>query len=108
MIEIDSLGGMIDSGRRRETLVFNEIKDALLPEFFLPAELENLIDNPYAMGIEVIDGEEPDAADGSKKLLGEEKTENLVQAYFHSIGAHSVLSRMKKQSLQRALNAKRR
>ncbi len=103
MIETDILDGIIDSGKRRGTLTYNEINDALPPEFFSPAELENLINNLYEMGIEVIDGEEPDAADGTKKLLGEEKTENLVQAYFHSIGANSVLSRGEETELAKSL-----
>jgi RNA polymerase primary sigma factor len=51
----------------------------------------------HDMGIEVVDDEEPDIPDeeilASEEEEGYEKTEDLVQTYFHSMGDISILKR---------------
>lgn len=107
MRERDIFEEIIDIGKRRGTLTYDEINDALPSEFFSPDELEDLMDLLQDMGVKVIDYEEPGASDGEaveEEEVGDyEKTEDLVQAYFHSMGDISILTKDEETELAKRL-----
>jgi RNA polymerase primary sigma factor len=93
----DIFDEIIDLGKRRGKLTYDEINDALPPEYFSPDELEELMDLLHDMGVKVIDDQETDTTE-EEVLVSEEdeeyeKTEDIVQAYFHSMGNISILTR---------------
>ena len=107
MRERDIFEEIIDIGKRRGTLTYDEINDALPSEFFSPDELEDLMDLLQDMGVKVVDYEEPGAAEeevAEEEEVGEyEKTEDLVQAYFHSMGDISILTKDEETELAKRL-----
>ncbi len=106
MRERDIFEEIIDIGKRRGTLTYDEINDALPSEFFSPDELEDLMDLLQDMGVKVIDYEEPGASEEevAEEEVGEyEKTEDLVQAYFHSMGDISILTKDEETELAKRL-----
>jgi len=107
MRERDIFEEIIDIGKRRGTLTYDEINDALPSEFFSPDELEDLMDLLQDMGVKVVDYEEPGAAEEEapeEEEAGEyEKTEDLVQAYFHSMGDISILTKDEETELAKRL-----
>ena len=107
MRERDIFEEIIDMGKRRGTLTYDEINDALPSEFFSPDELEDLMDLLQDMGVKVIDYEEPGAAEEEvseeEEAAEYEKTEDLVQAYFHSMGDISILTKDEETELAKRL-----
>jgi len=98
---------IIELGKKRGSLTYDEINDALPAEFFSPDELEDLMDLLEDMGVEVVSAEErevlvPEAEEEAEE--GEyEKTEDLVQAYFHSMGNITILTRAEETELAKKL-----
>jgi len=107
MRERDIFEEIIDIGKRRGTLTYDEINDALPSEFFSPDELEDLMDLLQDMGVKVTDAEEsatPEEEPAEEEEVGEyEKTEDLVQAYFHSMGDISILTKDEETELAKRL-----
>ncbi len=107
MRERDIFEEIIDIGKRRGTLTYDEINDALPSEFFSPDELEDLMDLLQDMGVKVVDYEEPGLAEEEvpeEEEVGEyEKTEDLVQAYFHPMGDISILTKDEETELAKRL-----
>lgn len=107
MRERDIFEEIIDMGKRRGTLTYDEINDALPSEFFSPDELEDLMDLLQDMGVKVTDAEEVAATEeepAEEEESGEyEKTEDLVQAYFHSMGDISILTKDEETELAKRL-----
>src|SRR5512143_2663820 len=107
MRERDIFEEIIDIGKRRGTLTYDEINDALPSEFFSPDELEDLMDLLQNMGVKVVDYEEPVVSEEEapeEEEVGEyEKTEDLVQAYFHSMGDISILTKDEETELAKRL-----
>src|SRR5512135_1101171 len=107
MRERDIFEEIIDIGKRRGTLTYDEINDALPSEFFSPDELEDLMDLLQDMGVKVVDYEEPGILEEEapeEEEVGEyEKTEDLVQAYFHSMGDISILTKDEETELAKRL-----
>jgi len=97
MIEKDVFEDIIDIGKRRGKLTYDEINDAVPSEYFSSDELKELMDRLHDMGVEVIDDQEPDTTEEEVLASEEEEeyqeTEDLVQAYFHSMGHISILKR---------------
>ena len=97
MREWDIFDEIIDLGKKRGTLTYDEINDAFPSEFVSPGELSDFMDLLQDIGIEVIDNQElcTDEEEGlEEEEEGEyEKTEDLVQTYFHSMGNISILTR---------------
>ena len=58
MIEKDVFDEIIDLGKRRGTLTYDEINDAFPSEFVSPGELSDFMDLLQDIGIEVIDNQE--------------------------------------------------
>ncbi len=107
MRERDIFEEIIDIGKRRGTLTYDEINDALPSEFFSPDELEDLMDLLRDMGVKVIDYEEGGLSEEEVTEEEEapeyEKTEDLVQAYFHSMGDISILTKDEETELAKRL-----
>jgi len=105
--ERDIFEEIIDIGKRRGVLTYDEINDALPSEFFSPDELENLMDLLQDMGVKVTDSEEGVGSGEEtheEEEVGEyEKTEDLVQAYFHSMGDISILTKNEETELAKRL-----
>lgn len=107
MKEKDIFEEIIDIGKRRGNLTYDEINDAFPSEYFSPDELEELMDLLHDMGVEVIDEEEPDTIEEEVLVSEEEEeyeeTEDIVQAYFHSMGNISILTRNEEIELAKRL-----
>jgi len=107
MKERDIFEEIIDRGKRHGTLTYDEINNALPSEYFPPEELEELMDLLYDMGVEVIDNQESDIIEEEVLVSEEEeeyeKTEDIVQAYFHSMGNISILKRNEEVELAKRL-----
>jgi RNA polymerase primary sigma factor len=102
MIEQDILEEVIDLGKQQGALSYTDIYDAFPSEFNSEDELENVLDILQDMEIKVIDNHEmeEDIPEEQEKY---EKAEDLVQAYFHSMGDIPVLSRDEERSLARQI-----
>lgn len=98
---------IIELGKKRGTLTYDEINDALPSEFSSPEEIEELLDLIEDMGIEVISGEEirpfEEEAAEEEEEEAYEKAEDLVQAYFHSMGDITVLKRAEEIEIAKRL-----
>jgi len=98
---------IIDIGKRRGKLTYDEINDALPSEYFPPDELEELMDLLHDMGVEVVDDQDPDITEeevlASEEEGEYEKTEDIVQTYFHSLGNISILKRNEEVELAKSL-----
>jgi RNA polymerase primary sigma factor len=105
MREKDIFEEIIDIGKRRGTLTYDEINDALPSEFFSPNEIEDLMDILQDMGVKVVDNEESTAAEeeAEEEVEEYEKTEDLVQAYFYSMGDISILTKDEETELAKRL-----
>jgi len=105
MRERDIFEEIIDIGKRRGILTYDEINDALPSEFFSPDEIEDLMDILQDMGVKVVDHEEviPPEEDIEEELEEYEKTEDLVQAYFYSMGDISILTKDEETELAKRL-----
>jgi RNA polymerase primary sigma factor len=107
MRERDIFEDIIDIGKRRGILTYDEINDALPSEFFSPDEIEDLMDILQDMGVKVVDHEESAQPEEEiEEEIGEyEKTEDLVQAYFYSMGDISILTKDEETELAKRLEA---
>jgi RNA polymerase primary sigma factor len=106
MRERDIFEEIIDIGKRRGVLTYDEINDALPSEFFSPDEIEDLMDLLQDMGVKVVDYEEavpPEEETEEEEQEEYEKTEDLVQAYFHSMGDISILTKDEETELAKRL-----
>jgi RNA polymerase primary sigma factor len=102
--ERDIFEEIIHLGKRRGVLTYDEINDALPSEYFSPDELQELMDLLNDMGVKVVEEhiyEHEDIEDREEY----EKTEDLVQAYFHSMGNISILSKSEETELAKNLEA---
>lgn len=102
MKEKDIFDEIIEVGKRRGVLTYDEINEALPSEFFTPDEIEELMDLLNDMGVKIVDSD--DAAPHEEAGAPEyEKTEDLVQAYFHSMGDISILTKDEEVELAKKL-----
>jgi RNA polymerase primary sigma factor len=104
---------IVELGKKRGALTYDEINEALSPEFFVPEEIEELIDLLEEMGIEVLSPEEAGAAgeetwEEEEEVSETEKTEDLVQAYFHSMGNITILTRQEEIEIAKRLDEGRK
>ncbi len=106
MKERDIFEEIIDVGKRRGVLTYDQINEALPSEYFSPDEIEDLMDLLQDMGVKVTDSVEDEAAieeDLEEEPVEYEKTEDLVQAYFHSMGDISILTKDEETELAKRL-----
>jgi len=107
MIEKDIFEDIIEIGKRRGKLTYDEIHDAIPSEYSSPDELEEIMHLLNDMGIEVVDNHEPDSTEEEVLVLEEEghyeETEDIVQTYFHSMGNITILKRDEEIELAKKL-----
>jgi RNA polymerase primary sigma factor len=105
MKEQDIFEDIIDLGKRRGFVTFNEIHSVFPPELVLEEEMEELLDLLQDIGVKVLDGEETDIEEEEAVEEPEEyeKSEDLVQAYFQSMGDIRVLSKNEEAGLARKI-----
>jgi len=102
MKEKDVFDELIEVGKKRGVLTYDEINEILPSEFFTPDEIEDMMDLLGDMGVRIIDSEEPAPAEEAE-TPEYEKTEDLVQAYFHSMGDISILTKDEEVELAKKL-----
>ena len=104
---MDIIDEIIDLGKRRGILTHNEINDAFPSEFISPEELSDFMDLLQDMGIRIVDNAERSTyAEASSEEEGREeykKTEDLIQAYFYSMGDISILTKDEEVELAKAI-----
>jgi len=104
MIEQDILEEVIDLGKQQGALSYTDIYNAFPSEYDTEDELENVLDILQDMEIKVIDSHEMEMEeDMSEEKEKYEKAEDLVQAYFQSMGDIPVLSKDEEISLARKI-----
>lgn len=98
---------LIEIGKRRGMLTYDEINEALPSEFYSPSELEDLMDLLTDLGVKIVEdsGSNGFGEEGETPAEPPEKTEDLVQAYFHSMGNISILTKDEEGDLARKLEA---
>ncbi len=105
MKERDIFEEIINLGKRRGVLTYDEINEALPSEFFSPDELEDLMDVLSDMGVKVVDYEESilGEEEAEEEVEEHERAEDLVQAYFNSMGDISILTKDEETDLAKKL-----
>ena len=106
MREWDIFEEIIDLGKRRGFLTNDEIQHALPQDFIAEEELEDFMTLLRDMGIKVVHAE---ALQNDEDIPAEkeshEKADDLIQAYFHSMGDISILSRDEETGLALRIEA---
>jgi len=95
----NNIVGLINAGREKGFLTYDEINDAFTDDNFSVDEMDNLLETLGEMGIEVVDT--ADKADGAKDggkvkgaaALEPERVEDPVRIYMREMGAVSLLKR---------------
>lgn len=103
MKERDIFEEIVNLGKKRGKLTYDEINEALPSEYFSPDELEDLIDVLNDMGVKVVDDEEELFYDEEEDYEEEEHVEDLVQAYFNSMGDIPILTKDEEVELAKKL-----
>ncbi|TAN40928.1 MAG: sigma-70 family RNA polymerase sigma factor [Nitrospirae bacterium] len=107
MKEKEIFEDIIELGKTRGSITFDEINNALPSEFYTPDDVEELMELLDDMGVPVIDTPEvglgADDADEEEEAPVNEKTEDLVQAYFHSMGNIPILTKAEEVELAKRL-----
>lgn len=103
MKEKDVFDEIIEVGKKRGVLTYDEINEALPSEFFTPDEIEDLMDLLSDMGVRIVDSDEALPLE-EVQPQEYEKTEDLVQAYFHSMGDISILTKNEEVELAKKLD----
>lgn len=104
MKEKDIFEEIVNLGKRRGVITYEEINEALPSEYFSPDELEDLMDVLNDMGVKVVDeeGYTPDE-EAEEEPEEHERSEDLVQAYFNSMGDISILTKYEEIELAKKL-----
>lgn len=94
MNEWDIFEEIIDLGKRRGFITHDEIQNALPRDFISEDEFEDFMNLLQDLGVKVTDSE---SAQSEEEVPEEkethEKPDDLIQAYFHSMGDISILTR---------------
>lgn len=94
MKERDIFEEIVSLGKKRGKLTYDEINEALPSEYYSPEEIEDLIDVLSDMGVRVVDEDEEEIfLEEEEELEEEEHVEDLVQAYFNSMGDIPILTK---------------
>ena len=104
---MDIVDEIIDLGKKRGMLTYDEINDAFPAEFNSPEEIEDFMDLLQDMGIKIVDSPEAHtfAEESAEEEDSEERetTEDLIQAYFHSMGDISILTKDEEVELAKTI-----
>jgi len=98
---------LMDRGKSSGKLTYAEINAAVPSEYFSTDEMEELIDLLHDAGVEVIDDQDHDPFAeevlASEEEEEHEKTEDIVQTYFHSMGNIAILKKAEEIELAKRL-----
>ena len=102
MKNADIVEEIIDLGKQRGFVTYDDIDGLLPPEL---VEQEDIVDLLHDLEIEITDGQEPDGEqeEVTEEQEQNEKSEDLVQSYFHSMGDIGVLSKDEETDLARKI-----
>ncbi|MDA8084837.1 MAG: sigma-70 family RNA polymerase sigma factor [Nitrospiraceae bacterium] len=106
MKETDVFEDIIELGKSRGSLTYEEINDALSSEFYTPDDLEELLELLDDMGVTVVDAPVDEITEEEyteEEYPQQEKSEDLVQAYFHSMGNIPILTKAEEVELAKRL-----
>jgi RNA polymerase primary sigma factor len=103
MKERDIFEEIASLGKRRGVITYDEINEALPSEYFSPDELEDLMDVLSDMGVKVVDEDGLPAEEEAEEVEEYERAEDLVQAYFNSMGDISILTKYEETELAKKL-----
>ncbi|HOA83767.1 MAG TPA: sigma-70 family RNA polymerase sigma factor [Thermodesulfovibrio thiophilus] len=103
MKERDIFEEIVNLGKKRGKLTYDEINEALPSEYYSPEEIEDLIDVLSDMGVKVVDEEEETFLEEEEEIEEEEHVEDLVQAYFNSMGDIPILTKDEEVELAKKL-----
>jgi len=112
MREDDIFTEIIGPGKMRGMLTYSEIDDAFLPGSLCDDDLEGIPDILHDGGVEAVDGQETTNFEEDEQVEQEkqdedahehEKTEDLIQAYFHSMGDITILTKDEEIELAKKL-----
>ena len=100
---------IIDRGRTHGRLTYAEINEAFPPENFSISDVEELMDLLGDAGVEVTGDQEPGIIDEAilpaDDQEGNDRTEDIVQTYFHSMGNISILTRDEEVEIAKGIEA---
>jgi RNA polymerase primary sigma factor len=96
---------ILEMGKSRGKLTYDEINNAFPSEFVSPEELSDFMDLLQDIGVKVIDNQELFTDEDEKEEEEEEyeKTEDIVQTYFHSLGNITILKKNEEVELAKSL-----
>jgi RNA polymerase primary sigma factor len=105
MKELEIVEDIIELGKKRGFVTYDEINTAFPPEFALQDEIEDLMDTLNDLGIKIRESQETDLAeeDVVTEPEEEEKSTDLVQTYFHAMGDIQVLTRSEETELAKSI-----
>ncbi|MCS7215992.1 MAG: sigma-70 family RNA polymerase sigma factor [Thermodesulfovibrio sp.] len=104
MKERDIFEEIVNIGKKRGKLTYDEINEVLPSEYYSPEEIEDLIDVLSDMGVRVVDEDEEDLfLEDEEEIEEEEHGEDLVQAYFNSMGDIPILTKEEEVELAKKL-----
>jgi RNA polymerase primary sigma factor len=94
----NSLINLIDIGKEKGFLTYDEINDALPQESFSVEEMDNFLETLGEMGIEVVDTADKapraeEVVEAKPEVLEVERVEDPVRIYMREMGAVSLLKR---------------
>jgi RNA polymerase primary sigma factor len=94
----NSLINLIDIGKEKGFLTYDEINDALPQESFSVEEMDNFLETLGEMGIDVVDTAEKasgpkEVVEAKAEVLEAERVEDPVRIYMREMGAVSLLKR---------------
>jgi RNA polymerase primary sigma factor len=102
--QIEFLEEIIELVRDRGSLKSDELSDLLPSEFFSPDEMECFVDMLEDTGVKILGCEDTiDCRTVPEDKEFNDKPEDLVQAYFHSVGPIPVLTRIEETELAKSL-----
>ncbi len=100
---------IIDMGKSRGRLTYSEINEAFPSEYFSLSDVEELMDLLKDVGVEVTGDQETEISENEVFAPEEQeeydKTEDIVQTYFHSMGNISILTRDEEVEIAKGLEA---
>jgi RNA polymerase primary sigma factor len=106
MKEWDIFDEIIDLGKKRGFITHGEIQHAFPQDFISEEELEDFVNLLQDMGIKVTSIEDAQSEDDvPEEKETHEKADDLIQAYFHSMGDISILTKDEETGLALRIEA---
>lgn len=106
MKEWDIFDEILTMGKRRGFITHEEIQNALPIDFITEEEMEDFMNLLQDMGIKITTNERAESEEEiAEEKENHEKSDDLVQAYFHSMGDISILTKDEETGLALRIEA---